>query len=75
MTDMAYAARFPGKPGFGAVCVDKPEYAKETAKSIAGWVRSGATVERVSIQTARDGMAEYCTARMGAKDPQQATLL
>ena len=70
---MAYAARFPGKPGFGAVCVDKPEYAKDTAKSIAGWIKQGATIERVTIQAARDGMGEYLAARMN--EPAQASLL
>jgi hypothetical protein len=61
--EMAYAARFPGMPGFGAVCVDKPEYAKATAKDIAGWIRRGASVERVSVEAARMGMTEYLDAR------------
>ena len=62
---MAYAARFPGKPGFGAVCVDRPEFAKDTAKDIAGWIRKGATIERVSVESARAGMSEYLAARIG----------
>ena len=58
-----YAARFPRMPGFGAICVDNPEYAKATAKDIAGWIRRGASVERVSIEDARTGMKEYLDAK------------
>lgn len=65
---MAYAARFPGKPGYGAVCVDKPEYAKDTARTLAGWIKSGATIERVTLQAAKDGMGEYLAAR-APKEP------
>ena len=59
---MAYGARFAGHPGFGAVCVDKPEFANETANSLAGWIKQGATIERVSLQAARDGIGEYLAA-------------
>lgn len=64
---MAYAARFPGKPGFGAVCVDDPDHPKDTAKDIAGWIRRGATVERVTVEAARAGMVEYLDARKAAR--------
>jgi hypothetical protein len=36
-----------------AVCVDHPDLAKETAKDIAAYVRSGRTVERVAIEESR----------------------
>ena len=56
---MAYAARFPGTKGYGAITVDMPEYAKATAKDVARWIRKGATIEHVSVEAARDGMLEY----------------
>ena len=31
---MCYAARFPGKPGYGMITVDRPEYAKDNANNI-----------------------------------------
>lgn len=60
---MAYAARFPGMPGYGAVVVDDPKHVKSTAKTVADYVRRGASVERVTLDEARKGMGEYLAAR------------
>ncbi len=70
---MAYAARFPGMPGYGAVCVDDPEHTKSTAKHVADYVRRGATVERVTLDQARAGMGEYLEAKMAK--PKQGSLI
>lgn len=36
-----------------AACVDRPEFAKDTAKTIARWIRDGLTVERKPVEWAR----------------------
>ena len=58
-SEMAYAAVFPGKPGYGAITVDSAEDAKDTAKYVAKWIRDGATVEHVTVSKARAGMLKY----------------
>jgi hypothetical protein len=69
--DMAYAARFPGMPGYGAIAVDFAD--KETAKFVADCIRRGAHVERVTVKAASDGMGIYLAARQartaGVKTP------
>ena len=69
MTDetMCYAARFPGTIGFGAIVVDD-EHKKDTAKSVAAWLRKGATIERVTVEQAKAGMMEYVKARREKKN-------
>lgn len=37
-----------------AIMVDRPEYAKDTAKDIAKWIRDGWAVERVEIEQGRN---------------------
>ena len=64
---MAYAARFPGTKGYGAITVDMPEYAKATAKEVAGWIRAGSTVERVSDEAAKKGMLQYLAEKRARK--------
>lgn len=32
-----------------AACVDRPEYAKSTAKDVADWIKRGLVVERIQI--------------------------
>ena len=59
---MCYAARFPGTVGYGAIVVDD-EHKKDTAKSVASWMRKGATIERVTIEQARAGIGEYLKAK------------
>ena len=48
---MCYVAAEPKQPGAAwALFVDKPEHAKDIAKEIAGWIRKGANVQRVSCE-------------------------
>jgi len=47
-TDMVYIGRRAGEAGASCICVDKPEWAKDTAKTIGKWIRQGKTVERVT---------------------------
>jgi hypothetical protein len=50
-----YVAADPLQPGAAwAICVDKPEFAKDTTKTVAGYIKQGATVMRVDRET---GMA------------------
>lgn len=56
---MCYVARFSGKPGFGYIAVDLPEHAKDNAKELSKLIRGGATIERVTIDAARDGIREF----------------
>mgnify|MGYP001615725089 CR=1 FL=1 len=45
--DMVYVAEDRGQPGAAfAICIDDIEYAKETAKTLADWVKRGAIVHR-----------------------------
>jgi hypothetical protein len=49
---MAYVARHP----CGCICaaaVDKPERKKETAKFVAGLIRKGLAIERLSCEAVR----------------------
>lgn len=49
---MVYVAADPNQPGAAwAITVDKPEYAKDTAKCLADWIRKGANVMRVDRET------------------------
>ena len=53
-TAMVYVAADPKQPGAAwAICVDRPEFAKDTAKTIAGWVREGANVQRVDLEAGK----------------------
>ena len=36
-----------------AAAVDKPEYAKENAKEVSNWIRSGLRIERVTVERVR----------------------
>lgn len=54
LDEMAYVAADPKQPGAAWACiVDDPKYINDTAKEIAAWVRKGANVMRVDIDTAR----------------------
>ena len=49
---MFYVAADRDQPGAAwAACVDKPEYAKDTAKDITDWIKRGASIERVNAET------------------------
>lgn len=39
-----------------AAAVDKPEWAKETAKTVAKWMRDGLTIERKTVQWSRENL-------------------
>lgn len=57
---MAYVAADPTQPGAAWACsVDEPKYAKDNARLIAGWVRKGAHVMRVTVPVAREMMAKW----------------
>jgi hypothetical protein len=52
MADMAYIGR--AKCGcIRAAFMDEPAYAKDIAKEVASWIRSGLTVERIDVVQAR----------------------
>lgn len=57
---MVYVAADPKQPGAAwAISVDKPEYAKELAKTIAGWIRRGANVMRVDMETGKQMLDKW----------------
>lgn len=58
-----YVARFPGMPGYGAWVADDPKYKADTAKTVADWIKRGATIERVTTDVAKAGMLEYLNAK------------
>ena len=55
-----YAARYPGRKGYGMITVDRPPFAKDNAKEIAKVIREGGTIERVTIEEAKAGFVLYC---------------
>lgn len=57
--EMTYCYVAVNEHGTFAATVDTPQFAKETAKTIAGWVRKGATVERIPVEEARVRLAAY----------------
>lgn len=66
-----YVAADPEQPGAAwAATVDRPEYAKDTAKTVSKWIAKGANVMRVDVDTAR---AMLCKWERPAK--KQASLL
>jgi len=73
---MVYVAADPAQPGAAwAACVDDPRFAKDAAKDIAGWVRKGATVMRVSPEVAREMMMKWVRPEKKPKVAKQAALL
>lgn len=72
--DFDYVARFPGTSGYGAaICDDShPKWKKEIAKTLADWVKRGATVERVPRSVASAGLREFVTSKQGCLLPVQA---
>jgi hypothetical protein len=55
-----YVAGDPTQPGSAwAATVDLPEYAKDTAKCVAQWIKKGAVIERVPTQTAIDMLKKW----------------
>lgn len=56
---MAYGARMPGKPGFVAVIVDRPDLAAEVVKFMTEHVTAGCHIERVTCDQAIEGFQQY----------------
>ena len=57
---MCYVAADPTQPGTAwAVCVDIPGSEKDTAKTVAGYMRKGANVIRVDLDTAKAMLARW----------------
>lgn len=72
---MVYVAADPTQPGAAwAACVDDPRWAKETAKDIAGWVRKGAFVMRVTPEAAREMLAKWVRPKKRTKTETQLSL-
>ena len=71
-TDMAYVSRCP-KGHFVGVTVDRPEYIKDTAATVASWLRHGASIQRMTVAEARplidisDAHAVECLGRKPRK--------
>lgn len=57
---MVYVAADPAQPGAAwAICVDDPKYQKNTAKAISEWIRKGANVMRVDVETGRTMLMKW----------------
>jgi len=56
------------------VCADEPEYAKDTAKSIAKVIRGGGTVERSTVAGVRAAMDTEGWGKKKPKQPVQPSL-
>lgn len=54
---MAYVGYCVACGALVSATVDEPQYKRETAKWVAGMVRDGLRVERVTCQTVRETMA------------------
>jgi len=48
-----YIAKNKGCGCVTAACVDEPQYAKETAKDVAEWIKEGRIVEHITAETVR----------------------
>ena len=75
---MVYVAADPDQPGAAwAICVDMPEHKKDTAKSIAQWVKEGATVQYVPLEVGREMLMKWerPEKRKKASLDEQASLL
>lgn len=74
--EMVYVAADPAQPGAAwAIVVDDPKYPKDTAKSIAAWVRKGANVMRVDIDTGREMLLKWVRPKKVAGKAKQDSLL
>lgn len=55
-----YVAADPSQPGAAWACVvDVPEDRSRNASTIAGWIRRGARVERVTVEAARKMLGRW----------------
>lgn len=50
--EMCYVAADPEQPGAAwALCVDDPRFDAQTTRNVASWVKAGAHIRRVDIDT------------------------
>ena len=74
-TPMVYVAVDPSQPDAAwALCVDKPEFARHTAKDLARWARGGAAVMRVDMDTAREMLRKWVKVRKAGNAAQESLL-
>lgn len=66
-TEMAYVATVPGCGCVVAATVDAPEYARDTAKEVASWVRRGLTISRHTVEAVRTMPFRTCPHRATGK--------
>jgi hypothetical protein len=59
--------------GITFACVDRPEYAKDTAKDIAQLIRDGRAVERVTLEVTRSGWCSNSKKCRAASQPAPVT--
>jgi hypothetical protein len=43
-----------------ALTIDEPEYAEDVANDIAGWLRQGRTIERVTVEKGKAMLTTDC---------------
>lgn len=60
MSTMNYVAIAPECGCIRAMCVDMPEYAKDTAKDVGKWIKAGYNVKRVTHEEMRAGLYKEC---------------
>jgi len=73
---MCYVAADPEQPGAAwAATADLPQYAKDTAKTIADWVRRGANVMRVPTAEAREMLSKWVRPEKKKSNTAQTELL
>ncbi len=63
MDDEAQIMCYIGRKSCGCVVaatVDEPQYREDVAKDIADWLRSGLTIERVTVEYARQNLNFSC---------------
>lgn len=70
-TRMVYIARHKFIPGAYAICSAANDFAEEAAKIISGWLREGATIERVTREQAIAEFQTYVEARKTPPQDQQ----
>ena len=59
-TCWCYVAADPLQPGAAwAICVDKPKFAKDTAKTVAGYIKEGATALRVTREVGLEMLGKW----------------
>ena len=73
--DWCYVAADPKQPGAAwAICIDKPEWAKETAKTVSGYIKQGAQVLRVDRLTGVDMLNKWVRPTKSKSEVQPALI-